>query len=61
MFNRRGEPCRDATCKDGMIKQTLDAQSSVDPVGDVLWSWSTRKEGESHNELTFRCAVAPTL
>jgi hypothetical protein len=61
VFNRRGEPCRDATCKDGMIKQTLDAQSSVDPVGDVLWSWSTRKEGESHNELTFRCAVAPTL
>jgi hypothetical protein len=61
VFNRRAEPCREAFCQDGMIKQTLDPKSSVDPVGDVLWSWSTRKKGESHNELTFRCAVAPTL
>jgi formylglycine-generating enzyme required for sulfatase activity len=60
-FNRRAKPCREAFCEDGMIKQTLDAKSAVDPVGDVLWSWSTRKKGESHNELTFRCAVSPTL
>ena len=60
VFNRRVEPCRDTTCQDGMIKETLNAQSAVDPVGDVLWSWSTRKEGESHNQLTFRCAVEPT-
>ncbi|MCK6519508.1 formylglycine-generating enzyme family protein [Myxococcota bacterium] len=61
VFNRRAEPCREAFCDDGMIKQTLDPKSEVRPVGDVLWSWSTRKKGESHNELTFRCAVAPTL
>ncbi|MEY3211461.1 MAG: Sulfatase-modifying factor enzyme 1, partial [Pseudomonadota bacterium] len=60
VFNRRAEPCRESFCEDGMIKQTLDPKSSVSPVGDVLWSWSTRKKGESHNELTFRCAVAPT-
>ena len=60
VFNRRVEPCRDTTCQDGMIKETLNAKSAVDPVGDVLWSWSTRKEGESHNQLTFRCAVEPT-
>lgn len=60
VFNRRPEPCRERQCADGMIKKHLDPVSAVDPVGDVLWSWSRRKEGESHNELTFRCAAAPT-
>ncbi|MCK6520334.1 formylglycine-generating enzyme family protein [Myxococcota bacterium] len=61
VFNRRAEPCRESFCDDGMFKKTLDPKTSVSPVGDVLWSWSQRPKGQSHNELTFRCAVAPSL
>lgn len=60
VFNRRAERCRERYCEDGMIKKELDASAPVKPVGDVLWSWSKRKKGESHNALTFRCAVEPT-